>query len=163
MAVTESLKRTYVESDGLALAELVRKGEVQAIELVEAAASVIEELNPKLNAVIHKLYDMGREAAGSVDKDALFAGVPYVLKELATSWKGAPNTNSSFYLKDVVADQERRQGVVFQAGMQPQAADHPHTVRIRRGLRRKGRRRKAQAQEDDATDPMRQDPVPRNG
>lgn len=106
MAVTESLKRTYVESDGLALAELVRKGEVQAIELVEAAASVIEELNPKLNAVIHKLYDMGREAAGSVDKDALFAGVPYVLKELATSWKGAPNTNSSFYLKDVVADQD---------------------------------------------------------
>jgi amidase len=106
MAVTESLQRTYVEADGLALAELVRKGEVQPIELVEAAVSVIEQVNPRLNAVIHKLYDMGRDAAKTVDRQAPFAGVPYLLKELATSWKGAPNTNSSYYLKDVVDDSD---------------------------------------------------------
>nr|WP_295467015.1 amidase [Mesorhizobium sp.] len=104
MAITDSLLRTYAESDGLGLGELVHKGEVAPIELVEAAVVTIEKLNPALNAVIHKLYDMGREAAGAVDRQASFAGVPYLLKELATSWKGAPNTNSSFYLKDVVAD-----------------------------------------------------------
>src|SRR5690606_36296094 len=38
-----------------------------------------------------------------VDRSAPFAGVPYLLKELASSWEGAPLTNSSFYLKDLVA------------------------------------------------------------
>jgi amidase len=94
----------YAESDGLTLAELVRKKEVSPAELVEAAVTLIEQLNPRLNAVIHKLYDMGRAAAAEVDRDAPFASVPYLLKELGTSWKGAPTTNSSFYLKDVVAD-----------------------------------------------------------
>ncbi|WP_436640796.1 amidase [Microbaculum sp. FT89] len=102
--ITESLVREYVESDGLALGEMVRNGDVSPDELVEAAIVTIEKLNPELNAVIHKLYDMGRDAATSVDRDAPFAGVPYLLKELATAWKGAPNTNSSAYLKDVVAD-----------------------------------------------------------
>ncbi|MBL8583861.1 MAG: amidase [Rhizobiaceae bacterium] len=106
MAVTESLVSTYVESDGLALGALVNKGEVTPAELVEAAVLTIEKLNPRLNAVIHKLYDMGRAEAAAVDRSALFAGVPYLLKELASSWKGAPVTNSSRYLKDVVADSD---------------------------------------------------------
>lgn len=103
MATTESLLRTYADADALALAGLVRDGEVSAAELVECAVSVIERLNPELNAVIHKLYDMGREAAASVDRGAPLAGVPFLLKELASSWKGAPLTNSSRYLKDLVA------------------------------------------------------------
>ena len=36
---TKSLQQTYLESDGLALAELVHKGEVQPIELVETAVT----------------------------------------------------------------------------------------------------------------------------
>jgi amidase len=102
--VTESLLGTYAESDGLALAELVRRGEISPLELVEAAVVTIDRLNPRLNAVIHKLYDMAREGAATVDRKAPFAGVPYLLKELASSWKGAPNTNASAYLKNVVAD-----------------------------------------------------------
>src|SRR4051812_35021415 len=103
VAVSEALIRTYVESDGVALAELVRKREVAPAELVEAAVTVIERLNPRLNAVIHKLYDFGRKAAAGVDRSALFAGVPYLLKELGTAWKGAPLTNSSYFLRDLVA------------------------------------------------------------
>lgn len=99
-----SILRTYVETDGLGLAELVRRREVTPMELVEASVTLIERLNPDLNAVIHKLYDMGRDAARQVDPEAPFAGVPYLLKELATAWKGAPNTNSCAYLKEVVAD-----------------------------------------------------------
>lgn len=102
--VTEDLRRTYVESDGVGLAALVRAGDVAPLELVEAAVAVIEDLNPQLNAVIHKHYDMARDAARTVDPAAPFAGVPYLLKELATSWKGSPNTNSSYFLKDVVSD-----------------------------------------------------------
>lgn len=102
-AVTESLLATYVESDALDLAGLVNRGEVSPAELVEAAIIQIERLNPALNAVIHRLYDMARESAQSIDRKAPLAGVPFLLKELATSWTGAPNTNSSFYFKDVIA------------------------------------------------------------
>jgi amidase len=102
--VTESFLQTYAQSDGLGLADLVRRGETSPAELVEAAITLIDRLDPKLNAVIHRLYDMARASAATVDRDAPFAGVPFLLKELATSWTGAPNTNSSYYLKDVVSD-----------------------------------------------------------
>jgi amidase len=101
--VTKELLATYATSDGVALGELVRKREVSPLELVEAAVATIERLNPRLNAVVHRLYDMGRAGAAAVDTSAPFAGVPYLLKELGTSWQGAPLTNSSRYLKDVVA------------------------------------------------------------
>src|SRR5690242_570512 len=105
-AVSKSLLETYTQSDALALAGLVKRGEVSPAELVEAAITTIERLNPQLNAVIHRLYDMARAQATTVDRDAPFAGVPYLLKELASSWTGAPLTNSCRYLKDFVADSD---------------------------------------------------------
>ncbi len=51
--------------DAIAQADLVCRKEVRPIELVEAAIERIERLNPKLNAVIHKMYDEGREVAGT--------------------------------------------------------------------------------------------------
>lgn len=103
-AVSESLLQTYAESDALGLADLVRRGEASPAELVEAAITLIDRLDPRLNAVIHRLYDMARSSAATIDRNAPFAGVPFLLKELASAWTGAPNTNSSFYLKDVVSD-----------------------------------------------------------
>ncbi len=103
MAITDSLLKTYADADGLELGGMVNRGDVSPGELVECAVTVIERLNPGLNAVIHKLYDMGRKAAETVDRSAPFAGVPYLLKELASSWEGAPTTNSSYYMKDLVA------------------------------------------------------------
>jgi amidase len=98
--------RAYADSDGLGLAALVRKGEVTPIEVVETAVATIERINPQLNAVIIKLYDMGRAAAKNVDLNAPFAGVPYLLKELRTRWKDAPVTGSSSYLRNVRADSD---------------------------------------------------------
>ncbi|WP_274627775.1 amidase [Arvimicrobium flavum] len=103
MPITDSLLKTYADADGLELGGMVNRGEVSPAELVECAATLIDRLNPELNAIVHKLYDMGRAAAKSVDTAAPFAGVPYLLKELASSWEGAPTTNSSYYLKDLVA------------------------------------------------------------
>ena len=104
--VTDSLLKTYADSDALDLVGLVRGGQVSPAELVEAAITLVERLNPALNAVIHRLYDMARAQAQTVDRSAPFAGVPFLLKELASSWTGAPNTNSCFYLRDVVADSD---------------------------------------------------------
>jgi Asp-tRNA(Asn)/Glu-tRNA(Gln) amidotransferase A subunit family amidase len=55
--------KDYDRYDGLGLAELVRKKEVNAVELVEEAISRIERVNPKVNAVIGKMYDTAREVA----------------------------------------------------------------------------------------------------
>lgn len=102
--VTDDLVRLYLRSDALALGECVRKGEVTPAELVETALAVIERENPKLNAVIHRLDDMARaQLAAGVPKDAPFAGVPYLLKELASMWQGAPLTNSCAWLRDLRA------------------------------------------------------------
>lgn len=99
------LDTLYRSTDAVGLAELVRQRDVSPAELFEAGIRAIEEMNPRLNAVVHKLYDMGRAEAGKVDPDAgPLAGVPFLLKELASSWKGAPLTNSSRFLKDQVAE-----------------------------------------------------------
>ncbi|MBV9704856.1 MAG: amidase, partial [Methylobacteriaceae bacterium] len=103
---TEDLVTTYAQRDGLGLSELVRSGEVAPAELVEAAVLVIERLNPQLNAVVHRLYDIGRAGASSIDRKAPFAGVPFLLKELGSMWKGAPLTNSCAWMKNVVASSD---------------------------------------------------------
>lgn len=96
----------YRESDAVALAGHVRVGDVSAAEVAEAAVGAIEALNPALNAVICKLYDLGRAAAATVDRNAPLAGVPFLLKELASSWAGVPATNSSRFLKHQVAQSD---------------------------------------------------------
>ncbi|MER8439502.1 hypothetical protein NKH36_09465 [Mesorhizobium sp. M1312] len=69
--ITDSFLETYAESDALDLAGLVHRGEVSPAELVEAAITMIERLNPALNAVIHRLYDVARASAETVDRTAL--------------------------------------------------------------------------------------------
>jgi amidase len=98
--VTDDLITLYTTSDALALGAKVRAGEVTPAELVETALTLVDRLNPKLNAVIHRLDEMARAAAATVPRDGPFAGVPYLLKELASMWAGAPLTNSSSWLRN---------------------------------------------------------------
>jgi amidase len=101
--VTDDLVRLYTSSDALSLGAHVRAGDVSAAELLETAIAVIDRVNPRLNAVIHKLYDMARAQLAAVPPTAPFAGVPYLLKELASMWQGAPLTNSCAWMKHVVS------------------------------------------------------------
>ena len=94
----------YSQYDGLGLADLVRKGEVTPLDLVEEAITRIEKLNPQLNAVVHKLYDIGREAASGDPPDGPFKGVPFLLKNLLTTYAGAPLSNGCRFFKDYVPD-----------------------------------------------------------
>jgi amidase len=74
----------YDQYDGLGLAELVRRREVEPAELVEEAIRRIERLNPRFNAVIHKMVDLARQAAATDLPDGPFRGVPFLLKDLIT-------------------------------------------------------------------------------
>ena len=80
----------YGKYDGLGLADLVRKKEVTPSELVEEAIGRIEQLNPQLNAVIYKMYDLARGMADSDLPDGPFQGVPFLLKDLLAAFAGVP-------------------------------------------------------------------------
>ena len=124
MAVTaptsSSTFAEYDRYDGLGLAELVKSGEVSARELALAAIERIEALNPRLNAVIHKLYDDGLKAASAVQGDGPFAGVPFLLKDLLSWYAGAPIRSGSRLLDGFIAPMDseivrryKRSGVVI--------------------------------------------------
>jgi amidase len=96
----------YDRYDGLGLAELVRNGEVKPSELVEEAITRIEGLNPKLNAVIHKMYDQAREESQAELPDGPFKGVPFLLKDLLAACAGVPLSNGSRFNKDFIPDHD---------------------------------------------------------
>jgi len=86
--------------DGTAQAELVRRGELTALELVDAAIARIEALNPKINAVIIPLFEKAREQARGTLADGPFRGVPLVLKDLTCTSAGDPYHAGMRVLKD---------------------------------------------------------------
>ena len=84
--------------DATAQAELVRSGEVSAVDLVDASIARIEELNPALNAVIHPRFDRARAEAAAALLDRPFAGVPMVLKDLICELGGEQFHEGMAYL-----------------------------------------------------------------
>ena len=84
-----------VDLDATAQAEMVRKKEVQPIELVDAAIERIEALNPELNAVVTTMFDQARETAGGELPDGPFTGVPFLLKDILGMCQGVPMTMGS--------------------------------------------------------------------
>ena len=68
--------------DAIAQAELVRRREVSALELVDAAIARIESIDPYLNAVVTPLFDAAREVASQPLPAGPLSGVPFLLKDL---------------------------------------------------------------------------------
>jgi amidase len=94
----------YEKFDGLGLAELIKKGDISPGELMEAAINRIEELNPSLNAVIHKMYASAEKYLETLDKSLPFAGVPVLLKNAQQEVKGHPLTLGSKVLSNYISD-----------------------------------------------------------
>src|SRR5262249_48520365 len=90
----------YCRQDALGLADLVRRGEVSAAEVCDAAIARIEALNPTLNAVISRRFDQARAEARRVapGQDRTFAGVPCLLKGLVQSHCDLPSAEGSRFL-----------------------------------------------------------------
>ncbi|MBV8472722.1 MAG: amidase, partial [Hyphomicrobiales bacterium] len=90
----------YADYDGLGLAELVRKGETTPAELLEEAIARVDRDNPRLNAVVWKLYDSARKtAAGPLSGP--FAGVPFLIKDLMAPVAGAPMSEGNRRLTSI--------------------------------------------------------------
>ncbi|HLI24364.1 MAG TPA: amidase [Acidimicrobiales bacterium] len=86
--------------DAMAQAAAVRNGEVSPGELVDAAISRIEELNPALNAVIHRRFEAARRQAAGPLPDGPFRGVPILLKDLHNAEEGQPHHCGMAALKE---------------------------------------------------------------
>lgn len=105
------------EFDATYYAQEILKGEKTATELVEAAISNIETLNPTLNAVVVKVFDEARDKAAEYDaylntldagaKSELppFYGVPILLKDLGQLQEGVPTMSGAKLMESHVASQ----------------------------------------------------------
>lgn len=95
--------------DAVAQGELVQRGEIRPVELVEAAIERIEALNPTLNAVVTTAFDRAVDRARDLmpDPNAVFPGVPTLLKDLITECAGMRLTEGSFFLRDLVSDHDQ--------------------------------------------------------
>ena len=98
------------DHDATGLAELVRRGDVQPIELVDAAVARIEALDPLLNSVIHRQFERARREAVEGLPDGPFRGVPFLFKDLGCEEAGEPHHQGMRVLRDarVAGDHRRR-------------------------------------------------------
>jgi amidase len=87
--------------DGLGLAGLVRTKQISPTELIEEAISRIEAHNPKINAVIYRMYDQARKVAQGKLPDGPFKGVPFLLKDMHATVEGVPTSCGTRMLKDI--------------------------------------------------------------
>lgn len=87
--------------DATEQAGLVARGEVTAGELVEAAVARIEQSDAALNAVVIEWFEHARSVAADPGlPDGPFRGVPFLLKDLYTSFAGQTLSNGNVALKE---------------------------------------------------------------
>jgi amidase len=89
----------YCAYDATGLAELVRRGDVQPIELIDSAVDAIAALNPSLNAVSRVFRDLALDIVEASETDAPFRGVPLLLKDLGSSLSGIPTECGSRFFQ----------------------------------------------------------------
>lgn len=90
------------QPDGLDLAGRIRQGELSPHAALAQAISRLEQVNPRLNAVAEKLYQLGEQSVTQGLPAGPFHGVPMLTKDLFTPVAGARMSNGSLLLKDNV-------------------------------------------------------------
>jgi amidase len=96
----------YDTLDALALADLIRRGELSAAEVLAAARARIAARNPALNAVVQDMGEAAEAAVAAGLPDGPFRGVPYVVKDLYTFCAGARCGNGSRLFDGFVAAED---------------------------------------------------------
>src|SRR6516165_4261929 len=106
--------------DAISLAGLIAKREISAKEVLETAIARAEQVNPVINAIVHKQYERARKAVAAGLPEGPLTGVPYLIKDLGFFEAGEPATYGSSLFKDFVADHDtayvarcKKAGLVF--------------------------------------------------
>lgn len=82
----------------------MRKRKVSAVEVLEAVIACTDAVNPALNAVVLKHYELAREAVRPGLPTGPLSGVPMLLKDLGVQLRGTVTSNGSVLYRDAVAD-----------------------------------------------------------
>lgn len=88
----------YRSHDATGLARLVAEKQVTADELLALAQARAAQVNPRINAIVR---DVPAAPAGTADGP--FAGVPFLIKDLAQDYAGLPSSRGSRALKSLPA------------------------------------------------------------
>ena len=125
----------YRALDAMGLAALVRRGDASPLELLDLAIARAEAVNPKLDALTQKHYDLAREAARGELPDGPLRGVPFLLKDLAIAMRGTVTSEGSAFYRDRVhagdstlTERYRQAGlVIFGKTHSPEFGSSPST------------------------------------
>lgn len=98
--------KEYADYDALGLGELIAFKQVKAEEILEAAIERIESLNPRINAVVQKMYDAAGATIAAGLPSGPLAGIPYLLKDLSAWQRGARVGHGSRIFDGFVADHD---------------------------------------------------------
>lgn len=85
----------YRSHDATGLAKLVADKQIQAAELLTLARERAAAVNPRINAIVRDV-----PATPSDELTGPFAGVPFLIKDLAQDYAGLPSSNGSRSLVD---------------------------------------------------------------
>ena len=85
--------------DAIGLADQIRRKKVSASEVLQASIAAIENLNPRLNAVICKLYAQARGQLSVLNSESPLYGVPFLAKDLFAEIAGTPLHEGSAFLR----------------------------------------------------------------
>jgi amidase len=97
-------RQEYQSYDLIGLSQLVAKGELSPVETVEIAIREIEAINPAINAVVVRQFEIALGELKHRKDKPRFIGMPYLAKDLHAPVKGLPLANGSRLLKDQVFD-----------------------------------------------------------
>ncbi|MEA2627818.1 MAG: amidase [Chloroflexota bacterium] len=94
------------ELDAVGQADLVRRREATALELVNAAIARVESLNPGLNCLATPMFEEARTRAKAALPDGPLSGAPYMIKDLGQPCAGVRQTDGSRALAGFIADHD---------------------------------------------------------
>lgn len=110
----------YDQLDGIALAQLIRSGQISRAEALTACMERIAAANPALNAVVRLMPEVAAAQIAAPLPDGPLAGVPVLLKDLLADVAGQPTSNGSRLFANYVPQQDaeivrryRQAGLVF--------------------------------------------------
>lgn len=105
----------YQQYDALGLAQRVRAGELTAAQLLYEAQARLAELNPRINAVVCDMAPLAARLLENTDRESMFCGVPFLVKDLMLAFAGFPLSNGSAAMKNYLPTDNSRLAEVFHA------------------------------------------------
>ncbi|CAB3789655.1 amidase [Pararobbsia alpina] len=96
----------YRQCDATQLAQWVANGVVSPRELLETAIARAEAVQPTINAITQKHFDLARTAIDQGLPTGPFTGVPFLLKDVSVQMAGTSTSNSSKLYAGVIAQQD---------------------------------------------------------